>query len=299
MEITTACDRYLRYLAVERGVSTNTISAYKRDLRRYTEYMADAGVTKIEDVTASLIEALLVSTAEAKPPLSASSRARLLSTVRSAHKFWYDEQFAPTNPGVDVIAPKRPKRLPKALSVQEIQTILESVDGDDPVSIRDRAFLEFLYGTGARISEAVTLPLDAVTDTDMVRLLGKGNKERIVPLGSYAKSALEAYIVRVRPGLAAKGVPGGTLFLNRRGMPMSRQSGWNIVRRAAERAHITKPISPHTFRHSFATHLLNGGADIRIVQELLGHSSVTTTQMYTLVTKDSLREVYRTTHPRG
>lgn len=299
MDITTACDRYLRHLAVERGVSTNTISAYRRDLGRYTNYLAEHSVTKIEDVTAPLIENMLAATAVAKPPLGAASRARLLSTIRSAHKFWYDEQFAPANPGVDIIAPKRPKRLPKALSVAEIQTILEAATGDDPVQIRDRAFLEFLYGTGARISEAVTLPLDAVTDTDLVRLLGKGNKERIVPLGSYAKAALEAYIVRVRPGLAAKGVPGGALFLNRRGMPMSRQSGWNIVRKAASRAGITKPISPHTFRHSFATHLLNGGADIRIVQELLGHSSVTTTQMYTLVTKDSLREVYRTSHPRS
>lgn len=302
-DISREVDRFLRYLAVERGVSGNTLAAYRRDLRAYMEFLERRGYPSVGDVTTADIEAWSVELQHRDPPLAASSVARMLSTVRSAHRFWYDDGVTAQNPAADAQSPKRGMRLPKALSIHEVERLLDAPSAETTTGIRDRAFLEFLYSTGARISEAISLPLDAVTDTDadadLVRLIGKGNKERIVPIGSYARAALDAYTVRVRPGLAAKGKSRGMLFLGRLGQPLSRQSGWNIVRQAAHLAGLTKPISPHTLRHSFATHLLNGGADIRIVQELLGHASVTTTQLYTLVTKESLQEVYRSTHPRS
>jgi integrase/recombinase XerD len=234
------------------------------------------------------------------PPLSASSAARTVVAVRGLHRFCLREGLCVSDPAAGVRPPAPPQRLPKALSVDEVSRILAAPPDPSVLDIRDTALLEFLYGTGARISEAVGLDVDDLDlDARVVLLRGKGNKERIVPVGSYAREAVSAYLVRGRPDLVRRGRGSAGLFLNARGSRLSRQSAWTVLRRAAARAGITKEISPHTMRHSFATHLLDGGADVRVVQELLGHASVTTTQVYTLVTVDKLREVYATAHPRA
>jgi integrase/recombinase XerD len=247
------------------------------------------------------------------PPLSATSAARAVVAVRGLHRFALLDGLVPDDVAHEVRPPTPARRLPKAVPVESVVALIEAAGAvEGPRGLRDRALLELLYGTGARISEAVGL---AVDDLDRgqatVRLAGKGGKERVVPVGSYALRAVEEYLVRARPALAANGratgrsaLRGGTLFLNVRGGPLSRQSAWAILRSAAERAGgaagvQATHISPHTLRHSFATHLLDGGADVRVVQELLGHASVTTTQVYTLVTVDRLREVYATSHPRA
>jgi integrase/recombinase XerD len=241
---------------------------------------------------------------EEHPALAANSAARAVVAVRGFHRFLLREGLAPADPARGVRPPSPPKRLPKAISVEEVESLLVAAGADDtPRAIRDRALLELLYGCGARISEAVGLDVDELDmESGTVRLLGKGRKERVVPVGSYAREAVSAYLVRGRPVLAtgqsaSAGSP--ALFLNARGGRLSRQSAWTVLRAAAQRAGIRKEISPHTLRHSFATHLLDGGADVRVVQELLGHASVTTTQVYTLVTVDRLREVYATSHPRA
>jgi integrase/recombinase XerD len=221
--------------------------------------------------------------------------------VRGFHRFLALEGVTGTDPAEGVAPPKVPKRLPKAISITEVENLLAAASlGDTPGSLRDRALLEVLYGAGARISEAVGLDLD---DIDLgqgsVRLFGKGSRERIVPLGSYAQEALTAYTVRTRPALALRGKGTPALFLNLRGARLSRQGAWTVIHAAAERAGLRDTVSPHTLRHSFATHLLDGGADVRVVQELLGHASVTTTQIYTMVTIQHLREVYAEAHPRA
>jgi integrase/recombinase XerD len=232
--------------------------------------------------------------------LAASSAARALVAARGWHRHLVLEGITPTDPSRDVHPPATAKRLPKALTVSEVGALLDAAATDDPRGLRDRALLEFLYATGARISEAVGLDLDDLDDVSgVVRLFGKGSKERIVPVGSFARAALDAYLVRGRPVLAAGGRGTPAVFLNARGGRLSRQSAWQVLRDAADRTGITASVSPHTLRHSFATHLLQGGADVRTVQELLGHASVTTTQIYTLVTVDSLREVYAVAHPRA
>jgi integrase/recombinase XerD len=235
------------------------------------------------------------------PPLSAGSAARTVVAVRGLHKFALAEGLVKADPAAAVRPPTPAKRLPKALPLHDIERILEAAGAPGTgLAMRDRALLELLYGTGARISEAVGLDVDDLDLEDgAVRLRGKGGKERIVPVGSYALAAVQDYLVRARPGLVAAGRGLPAVFLNARGGRLSRQSAWTVLVRAAERAGITAEVSPHTLRHSFATHLLDGGADVRVVQELLGHASVTTTQVYTLVTVDSLREVYATAHPRA
>lgn len=238
------------------------------------------------------------------PPLTASSAGRTVVAVRGFHKFLLREGLTTVDPAAAVKPPAPPQRLPKALSVDEVTRILAAAAGAEAepavLATRDAALLEFLYGTGARISEAVGLDVDEVDlETGTVLLRGKGSKERVVPVGRYARDAISAYQVRGRPDLVQRGRGSHALFLNARGGRLSRQSAWTVLRRAAERAGIAKDISPHTLRHSFATHLLDGGADVRVVQELLGHASVTTTQVYTLVTVDKLREVYATSHPRA
>lgn len=239
------------------------------------------------------------------PPLSATSAARTVVAVRGFHRFALADGMVALDPAGAVKPPRAAKRLPKALPLSDVEAILEAAGTPEtPLTLRDRALLEVLYGTGARISEAVGLDVD---DLDLppderggtVLLRGKGGKERIVPLGSYARAAVEAYLTRSRPGLVSGRASGGALFLNARGGRLSRQSAWAVLVRAAERAGVTADVSPHTLRHSFATHLLDGGADVRVVQELLGHASVTTTQIYTLVTVDNLREVFATAHPRA
>jgi integrase/recombinase XerD len=298
---------YLDHLAVERGLAANTLSSYRRDLRRYLAHLAGRDVDAPEAVGEADVSAFLVALREGDeehPPLAANSAARAVVAVRGFHRFLLREGLVTVDAARGVRPPSPPKRLPKAISVQEVEALLAAAGADEtPRALRDRALLELLYGCGARISEAVGLDVDDL-DVDpagsgTVRLLGKGSKERVVPVGSYAREAASAYLVRGRPALAASGSGSPALFLNARGGRLSRQSAWTVLRAAAERAGLRRQISPHTLRHSFATHLLDGGADVRVVQELLGHASVTTTQVYTLVTVDRLREVYATSHPRA
>ncbi|WP_458173831.1 site-specific tyrosine recombinase XerD [Modestobacter lacusdianchii] len=299
---------YLDHLTVERGLAANTIASYRRDLRRYAEFLAAGGVRGLGEVGESDVSAFLTALRSGEndhPPLSATSAARAVVAVRGLHRFALLDGLVPDDVAAEVRPPAPARRLPKAIPVADVEALLSaagSVEG--PRGLRDRALLELLYGTGARISEAVGLAVDDLDPgSAAVRLAGKGGKERVVPVGSYAVKAVEDYLVRARPALAAAsprgGRAGGALFLNARGGPLSRQSAWSILRSAAERAGISAELSPHTLRHSFATHLLDGGADVRVVQELLGHASVTTTQVYTLVTVERLREVYATSHPRA
>jgi len=289
---------FLDHLAVERGTARNTLESYGRDLRRYTEHLEARGVTDLSAVTEAHVGDFLATLRESG--LAASSAARTLSAVRGLHKFAHREGVVAGDPAREVVPPTPPRRLPKALPVDDVLRLLDSHPGDDPRSLRDRALLELLYSTGARISEVVGLDVDDVDAGERTALLdGKGGKQRLVPVGRPALRALETYLVRARPGLAAKGRGTPAVFLNARGGRLSRQTAWQVLKTAAERAGITAVVSPHTLRHSFATHLLEGGADVRVVQELLGHASVTTTQVYTLVTVTTLREVYATAHPRA
>lgn len=301
--ITGAVAGYLDHLVVERGIADNTLRSYTRDLRRYAEYLTGRGVRDLGEVAESDVGEFLAVLREGDPdhsPLAASSAARTLVAVRGLHRFAVRDGMLPTDVAQDVHPPAPPRRLPKALPVDLVEQLLEGCRDDDTLGLRDRALLELLYSTGARISEAVGLDLDDVDlESRAVLLRGKGGKQRLVPVGRPAVAALEAYRVRSRPGLAVKGRGTPALFLNARGGRLSRQSAWQVLRDAADRAGVTEPVSPHTLRHSFATHLLEGGADVRVVQELLGHASVTTTQVYTLVTVDSLREVYALAHPRA
>ena len=298
---------YLDHLLVERGLATNTLTSYRRDLRRYLQFLAGAGVDDLDAVTETVVSSFLVSLREGDvdhPPLSSTSAARTLVAVRGFHKFAVSDGLATADPAGAVKPPSPAKRLPKALPLSDVEAILEaSGAAGTTLALRDRALLEVLYGTGARISEAVGLDVDDLDQVDgTVLLRGKGSKERLVPVGSYAREAVSAYLVRARPELVSVSTAastGGALFLNARGGRLSRQSAWTVLVRAAERAGVTRDVSPHTLRHSFATHLLDGGADVRVVQELLGHASVTTTQVYTLVTVDNLREVFATAHPRA
>ncbi len=295
---------YLDHLTVEKGLAANSLSSYRRDLRRYLEHLARLGVERPDDVTESTVVEFLMRLREGDAdhqPLSASSAARTIVAVRGFHRFAVADGLATADPAAAVRPPAPAKRLPKALPLSDVEAILEAAGAaDTPLALRDRALLELLYGTGARISEATGLDVDDLDLDDaeaVVRLHGKGGKERLVPVGSYAREAISAYLVRGRPALVSAATP--ALFLNSRGGRLSRQSAWAVLVKAAERAGVTRDVSPHTLRHSFATHLLDGGADVRVVQELLGHASVTTTQVYTLVTVDNLREVFATAHPRA
>jgi integrase/recombinase XerD len=317
-----AVRRYLQVLVVERGLAANTVESYQRDLRRYTGFLATRGKRELADVTeldvAEFRAALRTGDAE-HPPLAVSSVGRAVAAVRGLHAFALTEGMTPEDPAREVTPPAPPRRLPKAIPLDAVEAILDaagSTQDPDPRVLRDRALLEFLYGTGARISEATGLDiddLDYLASDPSVLLTGKGSKQRYVPVGRYAVRALDAYLVRGRPVLAARAAGGGragerggragkkyspAVFLNARGGRLTRQGAWGILREAADRSG-KAAVSPHTLRHSFATHLLDGGADIRVVQELLGHASVTTTQVYTLVTVDRLREVYAAAHPRA
>ncbi|WP_253272563.1 site-specific tyrosine recombinase XerD [Arsenicicoccus sp. oral taxon 190] len=296
-------------------MSANTLTSYSRDMRRYQDYLQQRGAPDIaqvrEEDVASFLAHLRTSApgegdAPARRPLSASSAARTLIAVRGLHRWLLLEGVTAVDPAREVRPPATGTRLPKAIGIGEVERLLDAASvGDPPESLRDRALLEVLYATGARVSEAVGLDLDDLPGADVpddeavVRLLGKGGKERLVPLGSFAREALSAYVVRARPTLAARGSGGAAVFLNQRGRRLSRQSVWAVLQATAARAGLSEHVSPHTLRHSFATHLLDGGADVRVVQELLGHASVTTTQIYTLVTVQRLREVYAESHPRA
>jgi len=313
--VEAACGGYLQHLTVERGLAANTTESYQRDLRRYTAHLAARGVRALDGVAAADVAEFLATLRtgdDDHPPLAASSAARAVIAVRGMHAFALRSGIAGTDPAAEVTPPAPPRRLPKAIPLAEVERLLEaagSTQDPDPRVLRDRALLEFLYGTGARISEATGLDLDDLRlttqtgqperDNPTVALNGKGGKQRFVPVGSYAARALEAYLVRGRPVLAphaSRAVP--AVFLNARGGRLTRQGAWGVLVQAADRCGLAG-ISPHTLRHSFATHLLDGGADIRVVQELLGHASVATTQVYTLVTVDKLREVYAAAHPRA
>jgi integrase/recombinase XerD len=323
-----AIRRYLDHLTVERGLAAHTLQAYRRDLERYAATLIAAGCTQIEAVTTTDVADYLAGLREGDaehPPLAASSAGRAVVAVRGLHAFALAEGLTADDPARPVRPPAPPRRLPKAISVPDVARLLDAA-GAGPAALRDRALLELLYATGARISEAVGLDVD---DLDLARtpssagarpsgsgvspgsavsplvstarLRGKGGKQRLVPIGSFAADAVQAYLVRARPALAAasgRGQPSPALFLNARGGRLTRQGAWGALRAAASRAGLAE-VSPHVLRHSFATHLLDGGADVRVVQELLGHASVTTTQVYTLVTVDKLREVYASAHPRA
>ncbi|MFV0434377.1 MAG: site-specific tyrosine recombinase XerD [Leucobacter sp.] len=347
-------DRYLRHVALERGLSDNTLSAYRRDLTAYGDWLAEREVRDLAGVDAETLSEYVRQLAGAG--LAAASITRRLSTVRGMHRFLFEEGLLEQHAGGAVRTPKQAQRLPKALPIEEVEALLAAAGGgsaavetggeaagvssagmssageraageraaasmpaagtDNPVALRDRALLELLYATGARVSEVTALDVDdllavpglseEITDLQvtlgeggLLRVTGKGSKQRIVPYGSYAGRALAAYLVRARPLMVERGRGTPALFVGPRGARLSRQSAWLVIRAAAERAGITAEVSPHTLRHSFATHLLAGGADVRTVQELLGHASVSTTQIYTQVTADTLREHYLLAHPRA
>ena len=315
---------------MERGLAANTVESYRRDLRRYSSVLAGRGQTALGDVTPADVAEFLASLREGDAEhaaLAVCSAARAVIAVRGLHAFAVAQGLADTDPAREVPPPSPPRRLPKAITLGEVECLLAASGpgpdepgpgGTDPRLLRDRALLEFLYGTGARISEATGLDIDELhlgaapespeypesPEDPVVRLVGKGSKHRVVPVGSYAVRALQAYLVRARPALAAASrrvSVSPAVFLNARGGRLTRQGAWGVLHAAAARAGLdpVPGVSPHTLRHSFATHLLDGGADIRVVQELLGHASVTTTQVYTLITVDRLREVYASSHPRA
>ncbi|MFT4136149.1 site-specific tyrosine recombinase XerD [Microbacterium sp.] len=306
MSLDRAIDAYLRHISIERGLSEHTVAAYRRDLARYAGWLAAHGVDDPAAVTAELVAAFVAEQAGAEQRPAATSLARLQSSVRGLHRFLAREGLAADDPARRLRPPKTPQRLPKALTIAQVEALLDAAGpapGDavdtDIVRLRDRALLELLYATGGRVSEIVALDVDDLAHGEVLRVRGKGDKERIVPVGSYARAAVEAYLTRARPELSSRGRPTPRLFLGARGAPLSRQSAWLVIRQAAERAGLHAHVSPHTLRHSFATHLLQGGADVRVVQELLGHASVATTQIYTHVSVEALRDVYVTSHPRA
>jgi integrase/recombinase XerD len=303
----TAVDRFLDHLAVERGLAGHTLAAYRRDLTRYQAAMSARGRASIGEVTTEDVAAFLAGLrqgGDGHPPLAASSAARTVAAVRGLHAFAAREGLAGADPAGPVRPPAPARRLPRAIGIAEVERLIAAAGAGGepgaPLPLRDQALLELLYGTGARISEAVGLDVDDLGKATL-RLAGKGGKHRVVPVGSYAAASLDAYLVRARPTLAASArrtSASPAVFLNARGGRLTRQGAWGVLQAAAQRAGLTG-VSPHTLRHSFATHLLDGGADVRVVQELLGHASVTTTQVYTLVTVDKLREVYAAAHPRA
>ena len=304
MKFEAARSSYLDQLRIERGLSSNSISAYARDLVKFEEFLGNTH-KDFEKLNAQDLTDFEVSLKSRGLALSSSNRT--LSAVKGFYKY-ASLEFDVVNPTLEIVSAKIARKLPKALSVNEVTRLIESAKREgDPISLRDFAILELLYSSGARVSEIVgvnaadiSISKTADGDVTVLKLRGKGSKERLVPLGKFAVSALEDYFTRTRPALAAKNSKSeAALFLNSRGKRLSRQSAWQLVLDAAVATGLEGRVSPHVFRHSYATHLLDGGADIRVVQELLGHSSVTTTQIYTLITIDKVRESYSTAHPRA
>ncbi len=293
-------DLYVRFLTLEQARSPHTVAAYSKDLAEYFDYLEGLSVRTPDSVTAAIVRNYVETLVGAPRTV-----ARKVSSVKNFHRFLAQEGVVSEDLVSALRPPALPNRLPKALSISEVQTLLSSIDEDSPSSIRDKALLEFLYATGARISEALALTVDDVLDesnrsTNLVKLTGKGNKQRIIPVGDFAREALDSYLTRARPVLVSgQSLFSPILFVGNRGAALSRQNAWLILRAASRRAGLGDTLSPHTLRHSFATHVLRGGADVRVVQELLGHSSVSTTQLYTKVTIESLREVYQVSHPRA
>lgn len=295
--------RFLDHLIVERGLSPNTVGAYRRDLARYSAFLRERGVIDAREVdehaVVAHVGAVSASTHGDGLPYRATSIVRALSSIRAFHRFLLREGEAERDPAAAVIRPKLPRALPRPLPVDDVSRILEQPDPGTPAGLRDRAVLETLYGAGVRVSELVGLDVDDVDlEEGTVRVLGKGAREREVPIGRHARESVSAYLTRARPSLATSRSR-SALFLNLRGGRLSRQGVTDILAKHASSAGVARRVSPHVLRHSFATHLLEGGADVRVVQELLGHASVATTQVYTLVTREHLREVYFTSHPRA
>ena len=299
-------DQFLDKLAEAKRYSSNTKSAYKNDLTQFLGFLngRDGGPVDVSDVTPEIVLAYVDDLQHGPNAYAPSTVARKIAAVKSFFHSLLEQKMVTADPAARLNSPKVKKHIPRTISQADMERLLAAPGhSGGPKSLRDRALLEVLYGAGARISEAVQLDVDDVELEDgrggLLRLLGKGSKERVVPLGSFAREAVSAYLVRARPTFATAGAGGPALFLNQRGGRLSRQSAWSAIGAAAARAGLEGRVSPHTLRHSFATHLLDGGADVRVVQELLGHASVTTTQVYTLVTVDRLREVYATSHPRA
>jgi integrase/recombinase XerD len=293
--------RYLDYLQVERGRLPNSLAAYRRDLALYREYLCEVGIVDPREAVGEDLAAFVAWVrARRMPggkPYATSTVARTLVAVRGFHKFLVSEGLASEDPTSEVSPPTPARTLPKALSAEQVGRLLSSPVGDAPAVLRDRALLEVLYATGLRISELVGLDLDDVDAEDrLVRCRGKGEKDRVVPLGRQAANAVEAWRVRGRPAFTPRSA---ALFCNVRGGRLTRQGGWKIIRKHADAVGLAGKVSPHTLRHSFATHLLEGGADVRVVQELLGHASVSTTQIYTRISQHRLRSVYEQAHPRA
>ena len=297
-----AATSFLNHLQIERGLAANSIAAYRRDLVKFALFLEEKSLSEVDSETIAQFESSL---REAK--LSVASISRVDSTLRSFFKH-LQQEYGYADPTLEIATKKSARRLPKALSISQIVSMIDSAHRDgQPVTIRDQAMLELLYSSGARVSELIGINLNDLSSIEtndgvitILKLRGKGAKERIVPLGSFATQAIDNYLTRVRPDLAARSSKSASaLFLNSRGSRISRQSAWQMVLDAADAAGVTEHVSPHVFRHSYATHLLDGGADIRVVQELLGHASVTTTQIYTLITIDKVRESYSMAHPRA
>ena len=297
-----AATSFLNHLQIERGLAANSIAAYRRDLVKFALFLEEKSLSEVDSETIAQFESSL---REAK--LSVASISRVDSTLRSFFKH-LQQEYGYADPTLEIATKKSARRLPKALSISQIVSMIDSAHRDgQPVTIRDQAMLELLYSSGARVSELIGINLNDLSSIETndgvittLKLRGKGAKERIVPLGSFATQAIDNYLTRVRPDLAARSSKSASaLFLNSRGSRISRQSAWQMVLDAADAAGVTEHVSPHVFRHSYATHLLDGGADIRVVQELLGHASVTTTQIYTLITIDKVRESYSMAHPRA
>ena len=302
MNFDLAATSFLNHLQIERGLAANSIAAYRRDLTKFANFLGSKLLSDVDPETITEFETTL---REAK--LSVASINRVVSTLRSFFKH-LQQEYGYADPTLEISPKKSARRLPKGLTIAQIVSIIDAAFREgQPITVRDQAMLELLYSSGARVSELIGINLNDLStiETDdgiitTLKLRGKGSKERIVPLGSFAAKAIENYLVRVRPDLAAKNSKTmSALFLNSRGSRISRQSAWQMVLDAAEAAGVTEHVSPHVFRHSYATHLLDGGADIRVVQELLGHASVTTTQIYTLITIDKVRESYSMAHPRA
>lgn len=304
-------EQFLTHIGVERGLAQSTVDAYASDLRRYLDWLEARGVHGPAAVTRQDVEDYVADLDGAGE--SGRSKARRLASIHAFHRFALAQQAVASDVAATVKAPKGAGTLPDVLTVDEVARLLEAVpqphatgvtDVEDAVLVRDRALLELMYATGARVSEIVGADIDDMDfDEHVIRVTGKGSKQRLVPVGGYACQALRRYLDEARPVLERRKRSGSAerraLFLNKRGCRLSRQSVWEVVKSAGERAHIAKPLHPHTLRHSFATHLIQGGADVRTVQELLGHASVTTTQIYTHVSPESLIEAYLTAHPRA
>ena len=304
MDPTSAARRYLDHLTVERGLADNTLAAYRRDLDRYLAFLAARGVEQLDAVDPGTVRAFVASISASThgpdgEPYRATTVSRALSTVRTFHRFAVREGIVVDDPTVGVVRPRLPRALPHPLTVEEVTAILEAPRPEEPPGLRDRAILEVLYGAGLRVSELTGLDVDDLDlETVAVRVLGKGAKEREVPIGRMARDAIDAYLTRGRPALAGPRSR-AALFLNTRGGRLTRQSCARLLETHARAAGIRRRVTPHDLRHSFATHLLEGGADVRVVQELLGHASVATTQIYTLVTTEHLRTAYYAAHPRA